>query len=203
MTFKNTEKEIIKAIVKYEGQAKSLAEVLNKSKLLEKKGIGIVQYGGKNMIFLKKEVYDDWFHNDGLGYVAELLSLIDTLAKRKYIVLIPFCTNHTLVIGTENAKWLKPEVISVNGNEFICLEDRCENWLDSSGGQKYWPCKYTERELPIGNTFYTAFSVSQELRELVKHDFKTEEEIRFRKQQRLTWISIILATLIGLLGIMF
>ena len=143
MTFKKTEKEIIKAIVKYEGQAKSLAEVLNKSKLLEKKGIGIVQYGGKNMIFLKKEVYDDWFYNDGLGYVAELLSIIDTLAKRKYIVLIPFCTNHTLVIGTEKAKWLKPEVISVNGNEFICLEDRRENWLDSSGGQKYWPCKYT------------------------------------------------------------
>ena len=50
MTFKKTEKEIIKAIIKYEGQAKSLAEVLNKSKLLEKKGIGIVQYGGKNII---------------------------------------------------------------------------------------------------------------------------------------------------------
>ena len=35
MTFKKTEKEIIKAIVKYDGKAKSLAEVFNKSKLLE------------------------------------------------------------------------------------------------------------------------------------------------------------------------
>jgi hypothetical protein len=46
-----------------------------------------------------------------------------------------------------------------------------------------------------------AFSVSQELRELVKHNFKSEEEVRFVKQQRLTWISIVVALLIGLLGI--
>ena len=47
------------------------------------------------------------------------------------------------------------------------------------------------------------FSISQELKDLVKNDFKTEEEIRFRKQQVLTWISIVLATIIGLLGIIF
>jgi hypothetical protein len=46
-----------------------------------------------------------------------------------------------------------------------------------------------------------AFSVSQELRELVKHNFKSEEEVRFIKQQRLTWISIATAIAIGLLGI--
>ena len=203
MTFKKTEKEIIKAIVKYDGKAKSLAEVFNKSQLLEKKGIGIVQYGGKNMVFLRKDLYDDWFHNDGLGYIAELLSLIDTLIKQKYLVMIPFCTEETLVIGAQESRWQKPEVILVNGNEYICVADRMENWFSATREQKYWPCAYSERELPIGNTFNMAFSVSQELRELVKHNFKSEEEVRFIKQQRLTWISIAVAAAIGLLGIIF
>ena len=203
MVFKCTEKEFISALIKYEGKAKSLAEVLNKSKLLEKRGIGIVQYGGKNIIFLKKELYDDWFHNDGLGYVVELLSLIDTLMKKKYIIMIPFCTDNTLVIGTENARGVRPELISVNGSEFITLAERMENWWDALGNQLYWPCKYTEQELPMGNLLHCAFSVSEELRELVKNNFKSEEEIRFRKQQYLTWISIIAAILIGILGIIF
>ena len=155
------------------------------------------------MVFLRKDLYDDWFHNDGLGYIAELLSLIDTLIKQKYLVMIPFCTEGTLVIGAEESRWLKPEIILVNGNEHICVADRMENWFSATGEQKYWPYKYSERDLPIGNTFNMAFSVSQELRELVKHNFKSEEEVRFIKQQRLTWISIATAIAIGLLGIIF
>ncbi len=203
MVFKCTEKEFISALIKYEGKVKSLAELLNKSKLLEKEGIGIVQYGGKNLIFLRKDLYNGWFHNDGLGYVVELLSLIDTLIKKKYIIMIPFCTDNTLVIGAENALGVGTELISVNRNEFITLAERNENWLDALGNQLYWPCKYTEQELPMGNLLHCAFSVSEELRELVKNNFKSEEEIRFRKQQYLTWISIISATLIGILGIIF
>ena len=44
MILNHTEKEFISAITTYEGKAKSLAEVLNKSKLLERRGIGIIQY---------------------------------------------------------------------------------------------------------------------------------------------------------------
>lgn len=42
MTFKNTEKEIIKAIVKYGDKMNSMAQVINESQLLEKRGIVIV-----------------------------------------------------------------------------------------------------------------------------------------------------------------
>jgi hypothetical protein len=38
MILNHTEKEFISAITTYEGKAKSLAEVLNKSKLLERRG---------------------------------------------------------------------------------------------------------------------------------------------------------------------
>lgn len=203
MNLNKTDKEFIRAIVKYDGKAQSLADVLNKSRLLEKRGIGIVQYCNKNIIFLRKDIYEEWFDRNGLGYVVELLSLIDTLIKKKYITMIPFITDNILVIGAKEAKWFRREIISVNGNEAICVADRNENWFDASDPQKYWPCTFADDELHIGNIFNVAFSVNEELRTLVKNNFKSEEEIRFKKQQRLTWFSIVAATAIGLLGIIF
>lgn len=201
MTYKKTEKEIIKAIVKYKGKERTLAKVLNESKLLEKRGIGIVQHGEKNMIFLKNTMFDDDTETNGLGYVAELLSLTDTLIKQKYLVMIPFCTEDTLVIGAEESRWDTLDYISVNKDELICVADHYVNWLDAKGQQLYWPHVFTERELPIGGIFNMAFSVSQELKELVKHKFRSEEDRRFRKQQIATWMSIFLAFAIGLASI--
>ena len=57
--------------------------------------------------------------------------------------------------------------------------------------------------MPMTKYLTPWFSVSQELMELVTNDFKTEEDIRFEKQQKLTWISIVVATIIGLLGVIF
>lgn len=203
MNLNKTDKEFIRAIVKYDGKAQSLADVLNKSRLLEKRGIGIVQYCNKNIIFLRKDIYEEWFDRNGLGYVVELLSLIDTLIKNKYITMIPFITDDILVIGAKESKWFRREIISVNDNEAICVADRNENWFDASDPQKYWPCTFADDELHIGNIFNVAFSVNEELRTLVKNNFKSEEEIRFIKQQRLTWISIAVAAVLGILGIIF
>ncbi len=203
MNLNKTDKEFIRAIVKYDGKAQSLADVLNKSRLLEMRGIGIVHHCGKNIIFLRKDIYEEWFDRNGLGYVVGLLSLIDTLIKKKYITMIPFVHDKILVIGAKESKRLRPEFISVNVNETICLADRNENWLDVSNHQKYWPCKFTDNELNIGDIFNVAFSVNEELITLVKNNFKSAEEIRFSKQQWATWFSIAMAFVFGLLGIIF
>lgn len=203
MNLNKIDKEFIRAIIKYDGKAQSLADVLNKSRLLEKRGIGIVLHCGKNIIFLRKDIYEERFYRNGLGYVVGLLSLIDTLIKKKYITMIPFVTDDILVIGAKESKWLRPEFISVNDNEVIWLADRNENWFDASNPQKYWPCKFTDDDLHIENIFNVAFSVNEELRTLVKNNFKSAEEIRFLNQQWATWISITVAFGFGLLGIIF
>ena len=202
MKFKKTEKEIIKSIIKY-GNEKSLADVINKSHLLEKRGIAIVPYHEHNYIFLRKDIYDDWYDKEALGYIAELLSLVDFLIKKRYIILIPGGYSEALVIGAQDARWHKNETLAVNGNEHICLAERYVNWFDANGNQKYWDCHFEEQQLPISKLLMPWFSISQELKTLVKNDFKSEDEIRFRKQQCLTWISIGVATLIGILGIIF
>lgn len=48
-----------------------------------------------------------------------------------------------------------------------------------------------------------SYSISQELKELVKHNFKSEEEIRFSKQQFVSWVAIGVSLLLGILGVIF
>ena len=50
MTFKKTEKEIIKAIVKYGEKEHSMAKGLNKSKLLENRGLVIAFASGRTCL---------------------------------------------------------------------------------------------------------------------------------------------------------
>lgn len=54
MNLNKADKEFIRAIVKYDGKAQSLADVLNKSRLLEKRGIGIVQHYDKISYFCER-----------------------------------------------------------------------------------------------------------------------------------------------------
>ena len=123
--------------------------------------------------------------------------------KNRYIILIPGGYSEALVIGAQDARWHKNETLLVNGNEYICLTERYVNWFDANGNQKYWDCHFDKHTLPISELLMPWFSISQELKTLVKNDFKSEDEIRFRKQQRLTWISIGVAILTGILGIIF
>ena len=205
MNFKKTEKEIIKAIVQYGGEVKSLVDVLNESKILEKRGIAIVPCPNDKVcyIFLHKDKFseDDMDEKRGLGYVVEIVSLIQLLIEKRLIVIIPYRYRPSLVIGKPNASWHKPEVISIdNGNEFITLGYRNVNWINAEGKQIAWTKFCSDDELPMTKLITPWFTVSQELVDLVKNDFKTEEEIRFRKQQILTWVSIFIAFIIGLRG---
>lgn len=199
MTFKKTEKEIIKTIVKYGGDVKSLADVINKSHLLEKRGIAIIP-NNRNLIYLKKTMYQDWDDKEAFGYIADFVSLITYLIDNRLIVTIPFRNTQPLVIGKEKAEWGK-RCIVINDGEGIIQEDQdFFNWYENNQ-QAYWPCTCSEEFMPISKTLTSWFSVSQELKDMVKHNFKSEEERRFAKQQRLTWISIVVAMAIGLLGL--
>ena len=58
MAFKKTEKDILKAIVKYGERESSMAIVINKSRLLEKMGIVVAFGHNRNHVFYDKQKYD-------------------------------------------------------------------------------------------------------------------------------------------------
>ena len=194
--FKNTEKEIIKTIVKYGGDVKSLADVINKSHLLENRGSAIIP-NNRNLIYLKKTKYDDWDDKEAFGYLADFVSLITYLIDNRLIVTIPFRESIPLVIGKEKSEYGRNGIVINDGEGFITEDQEFFNWYENNQ-QAYWPCTVSEEYMPISKTLTSWFSVSQELKDLVKHNFKTEEERRFTKQQWATWISIGVAILIAI-----
>lgn len=202
MTFKKTEKEIIKAIVKYGDEKNSMAQVINKSQLLEKRGI-VIAFGahGTNCsyVFSDKDKYE-FDDNNALGYISEMLSLIHVLIMNRLITLIPVNTRGADVIGRRKYKLSRPGWIELE-DAMIDVDSNMGNWFDHNQQQTYWPNRYSEQDLPTSKLLDCWFTVSQELKDLVKNNFKTEEQIRFDKQQRLTWVSIAITGFIGLAGL--
>ncbi len=202
MTFKKSEKEIIKAIVKYGEKDNSMAKVLNNSQLLEKKGIVIAFASGRNYVFRDKKKYD-WEDANAISYVAELISLIRFLVDNRLITILPINLREAHVLGRQQARLARPGYTEVD-DAILEVDSNMGNWIDkATKEQTYWPSCYEERVLPISTYLECWFSVSQELRDLVDNNFKSEEQIRFEKQQLLTRVSIIVAIILGLLGIVF
>lgn len=200
MTFKKTEKEIIKAIVKYGEKEHSMAKVLNKSKLLENRGLVIAFASGRSYVFSDKQKYE-WEDAKAISYISELISLLKYLIANRLITILPINLREVFAVGRQHSKPYRPGYLEVD-DAILDVDSNMGNWIDkATNEQTYWPSCYSDKELPISAYLESFFSVSQELKDLVKSDFKTEEQIRFEKQQRLTWISIAVAGAVGLLSL--
>ena len=196
MNFKKTEKEIIKTIVKYGGDVKSLSEVLNKSELLEKKGIVVAFENNQSYLFFDKQKYN-WEDKRPLGYLTEMVSLLKYLIQNRLITVLPLREQVSLVIGRKASRYSTLDTIETE-DAFIKVGSRYD-WIDKkTHDQTYWPESISESDLPLYEYLNCWFSVSQELKDMVKNGFRSEEQNRFKKQQRLTWISIFVAAAIGI-----
>lgn len=200
MTFKKTEKEIIKAIVKYGEKEHSMAKVLNKSKLLENRGLVIAFASNRSYVFSDKQKYE-WEDAKAISYISELISLLKYLIANRLITILPINLREVHAVGRQHSKPYRPGYIEVD-DAILEVDSNMGNWIDkATNDQTYWPSCYSDKELPISAYLECFFSVSQELKDLVDNDFKNEEQIRFEKQQRLTWISIAVAGAVGLLSL--
>lgn len=201
MTYKKTEKEILKAIVEYGQEEHSMAKVLNKSRLLENRGIVIAFASNRNYIFYDKQKYD-WEDIDALSYITELISLINYIIEKRLITLLPINTREVHVLGRQKSRLARQDYIEVD-DAMLEVGSNMGNWIDKSSYQQtFWPSCFSEQQLPISKYLECSFSISQELKDLVKHGFKTEEQRRFSRQQWLTWISILVALFIGIASIL-
>lgn len=204
MKFSKEEQKIVKAIVECENQGGNLALALNFSRLLEKRGIAFVDADCTKTVFLRKDLYSDYFSNNGRGYVNTFLNLIEKLEKNNHLICERTTYSQPLVVGATFSEWVKIGVIAVNGEETLVLEGPYKGWYGADRQEKYWMYNDWSKQLSsISRFLYSSYCVSEELKELVKNDFKTDEEIRFAKQQWATWISIAVAIILGILGIIF
>lgn len=204
MKFSKEEQEIIRILVKYSNKGGNIAAVFNFTQLFEKRGLGIVSAGSKELLFFRKDLHPDFFPGNGSPYISMLLNLLEQLIDKRLLVLGNSITSAPLVIGALASRWGRPNALVVNESEIIFLEGFNKGWYDANGKEKYnWDDDRSGRLAKLTHYLYHSYSVSEELKDLVKHNFKTEEQIRFTKQQIMTWFSIGLSTLLGILGLIF
>lgn len=204
MKFSKEEKEIVKAMVQYENRGWNLASVLNHCRLLEKHGIGIVNADNADLVCLRKDLYPDYFGNRGKAYIDIFINLMKKLIENGDFMCSGGFRSDPLVVGSVHSEWKKIGVIAVNSNETIILEGPFKGWYGADRQEKYWMYDIWKNQLSsIDRFLYSNYYTSEELKELVKNKFKTEEEIRFAKQQFATWASIGVAIMLGILGIIF
>lgn len=203
MGFNKIEKEILKAIVAYKDADMSLADAITKNRILENRGIAIARKDdGMYFLFFLRSKYSDTDGRNARGFLAELIALVNKLYNDRLLIDFPSSRGESLVIGKENVTRYKFDINTVdNGREFVILKKECIDWVDSNQQSIYHWANCTTELIPIEHLLFSNYHVSQDLVDLVNNDFKSEEQIRFEKQQRLTWISIAVATIIGLLGI--
>lgn len=205
MKFSKEEQEIIKAFVDYENISENIADAFNISGLLEKRGIAIVDADDTTLVFFRMDMHPNFFPNAKYPYIPLLLNLIEKLVQNGSIICGDSVYTNPLVIGARYSRWEKLNTLAVNNTEVIILKGPYKGWYDKTNKQMvYWEWnEYGFQLKRVCHYLHSNYSVSEELKELVKNDFKTDEEIRFAKQQRITWISIIVAALLGILGIIF
>ena len=205
MKFSKAEKEIVKVIVKYANNNENIASAFNASGLLEKRGIAIVNAGGVTLVFFNQEKYPDFFPNAKSPYLSLLLNLIEKLVQNGSIICGDSADANPLVIGAKSSRWEKLNMLAVNNTEAIILEGPYKGWYDKTTGQMlYWEWNEWGNQLSrVCHYLYSGYCVSEELKDFVKNKFRSEEEIRFAKQQRVTWISIAVAIILGVVSILF
>lgn len=205
MKFSKEEREIVKVIVKYANNSENIASAFNASGLLEKRGIAIVNAGGVTLVFFNQEKYPDFFPNAKSPYLSLLLNLIERLVQNGSIICGDSADANPLVIGAKSSRWEKLNKLAVNDTEVIILEGPYTGWYEKTNGQMlYWEWNEWGNQLSrVCHYLYSDYCVSEELKDLVKNKFKSDEQRRFAKQQWATWISIAVAIILGILGLIF
>ena len=205
MKFSKEEQEIIKAFVDYENISENIADAFNISGLLEKRGVAIVNADDTTLVFFRMDMHPNFFPNAKYPYIPLLLNLIEKLVQNGCVICGDSVYTDPLVIGARYSRWEKLDTLAVNDTEAIILKGPYKGWYNKTTRQMlYWEWNEWGNQLAkVCHYLHSDYCVSEELKDLVKNDFKTDEEIRFAKQQWATWISIAVAIILGILGIIF
>lgn len=211
--FNYREKEIIKMLAKVNLASTDFFSFFlqkNYFTIESKKALFVLTKQKTVLLYLEKDLFNDLTkRKEELGKLFELLSLIIYLKENRYITIYPnpevlksdlhvmrddfnsICTSKedsTKVLLNNKGLYLRtcnPENIYDSENSIVFI-------AVSLGEDVY--------NLIIEN-FMGLLYVSEELVGLTIRDFKSPEDIRFKKQQVATWISILIAFLLGIWGV--
>lgn len=211
--FNNREKEIINMLAKV-----NLANTDFFSFFLQrnyfttksKKALFVLTKQKTVLLYLEKDLFNDLTkRKEELGKLFELLSLIIYLKENRYITIYPNpeVLKSELHVMRDDFNYISTTKedstkVLLNKEGLFLRTSNPENIYDSENNIAFIAVSLGEDvyNLIIEN-FMGLLYVSEELVELTKRNFKSQEDIRFKKTQIATWVSIFIALLLGVWGV--
>lgn len=211
--FNNREKEIMNMLAKVNlANTDFFSFFLQKNYFTtkSKKALFVLTKQKTVLLYLEKDLFNDLTkRKEELGKLFELLSLIIYLKENRYITIYPNpevlkSKLHVMRDDFNSISTTKEDSTKVllNKEGLFLRTSNPENIYDSENNIAFIAVSLGEDvyNLIIEN-FMGLLYVSEELVELTKRNFKSQEDIRFKKQQIATWVSIFIALLLGVWGV--
>lgn len=191
MQFTEFQKEVLKRLVEFEGDVKGFDLFLSKYYFTEKsKRVLAIEPNRSLLILLDIETKNGPLYREVLTKIIELISLIKILNSLNYISIFKnqFPSNGYFIYdfgGETNEKTRYSKMMDIKKN--------CESGnailIDN------------DVHLLIREFFGTLIHVSPMLKEYVKDNFKTKEQVRHNQNIKIGYIGILIAIAVGLASI--
>lgn len=207
MKFNENERVIIKELVKYDNISQStIGRFLDERIFTSGKGIVIMALIyplnlnstiNCTILYYDAEKFKNKEVSDMIYKVIESLLIFNKLEKMGLVSMMQFPNlPQVTLVGCSEKGNLNPNpgvaVEFKNSNQYITTK---LEWKDEHGNVIYNNMKIEDSILNTATLFNSIIWVSPELKELVKHNFQTEDNRKFKKQQKLTWLAIAVAIL--------
>jgi hypothetical protein len=174
----------------------------------ENKKALLIRHDTKEVIFyMAPEIFvDDNLRAKEFKSFWSLIALVEYLDEIRYIKSIPISTFPLVQFisqscddsfnGTGNR-------ININNGGDYLLTNSPGSILDKSGNEILKGVSWNELYDPLSKKLLGIIYPSEGIKYLIENDFLSEEDSRFKKQNKLTWTGIIISFFIGLFSIFF
>ena len=208
--YNQTEKDFLKLLVKINNEdAEFISYFLQKYYFTKQKksALIVLTTQKETLLYIKKEVFDDLFkRKKELINFINILHLIDYLKENRLISILENQQSHKINAHFLYEDFNQPTLHNNN------LELNSQGlYIDISNPNKIYDQKqkviFEAIKLDsniydsIMSNFFGLLFVSEDLKEYVNNDFKSTEDLKYKKAQIATWVSIFIAFLFGLLGL--
>jgi hypothetical protein len=207
--FNQREQHIIKLISEIEiGSTDTFSRILQeKFFTIKKKNALIVNHISQDiLLYINTSDFNDLSKRSiAVVELLELVSLISYLEEEGYLSILPTSKYTGLDCIYEGFN----NIVSTKQNDTFTDTDGTISQLKidkiekSDGTISFLSISIEPLYETIKKNFLAFIYPSEDIKSLVKNDFKSDEDIKFRKQHVLSWAGLITAIVIGILSILF
>ena len=208
--YNQVEKDFLKLLIKISNEdTEFLSYFLQKHYFTKQKGLALVVLTAQKeiLLYMKKDIFDNLSkRKKELINFINILHLIDYLKNNRLISILEnkqaykvnahfMYENFDQPIQNNNLLQLNSQGLYININDPSKIYDQNKNIT-------FEAIKLDNNIYDlVMNNFFGLLFVSEDLKEYVNNGFKSTVDLRYKRAQITTWVSIFIAFLFGLLGL--